>query len=175
MNLSLEQGLILTSNWASKGLSYSCCIETEINFRVSVFERGLYLPFDAYVLHIVKANDLAKADMLGKSDPFVVIEYNNEEIGRTITINDTMDPKWKDETFVIDMQKAKLEIIPELPFDATIQEMETSEDGDSRHASATSPKSPSVEPRIGSRWRATKVASSSKYLTKTSQACSGIF
>ena len=129
-------------------LSYSCCIETEENFRVNVIERGLLLPFDAYVLQIMKAKDLVKADLL-ESGPFVVIELKGEEIGRTVTINDTMNPKWSDELFVVDLTSIDLDIIPELPYEEIVSsdvEDRAPEDlveEESGEFAATVPKSPS--------------------------------
>ena len=47
-----------------------------------------------------KAISLGKADLFGKSDPFVKVIWNGEEIGRTRTIWKTLDPIWN-ETFKI--------------------------------------------------------------------------
>ena len=52
-------------------------------------------------LMIVKANGLANADMLGKSDPFVVVTWRGEQVLKTKTVSDTLDPVWTKEEVVL--------------------------------------------------------------------------
>jgi Ca2+-dependent lipid-binding protein len=42
---------------------------------------------------------LAKADEFGLSDPFVIVKWNGDEIGKTTVIQDNLDPVWKDLKF----------------------------------------------------------------------------
>eukprot|EP00092_Neocalanus_flemingeri_P016852 GFUD01018229.1.p1 GENE.GFUD01018229.1~~GFUD01018229.1.p1 ORF type:complete len:2467 (-),score=607.35 GFUD01018229.1:626-7075(-) len=44
-------------------------------------------------LNIVQAKDLIKADMIGKSDPFAVVTYGNEQI-TTHTVKNNQNPEW---------------------------------------------------------------------------------
>ena len=52
-------------------------------------------------LMIVRANGLANADMFGKSDPFVVVTWRGEQVLKTATVNDTLDPEWTKEEVVL--------------------------------------------------------------------------
>jgi len=45
-------------------------------------------------LIVHKCRGLLKADTFGKSDPLVIVKYNNEEIGRTSVINKNLNPDW---------------------------------------------------------------------------------
>jgi Ca2+-dependent lipid-binding protein len=55
------------------------------------------------------ARDLSRADLFGKSDPFVVLSWastnlnagKEKEIGLTSAIKQTLDPDWKDEDFLM--------------------------------------------------------------------------
>jgi len=44
-------------------------------------------------LNIVQAKDLINADMIGKSDPFAVVTYGNEQI-KTHTVKNNQNPEW---------------------------------------------------------------------------------
>merc|ERR1719431_637601 len=44
-------------------------------------------------LNIVQAKDLIKTDMIGKSDPFAVVTYGNEQI-KTNTVKNNQNPEW---------------------------------------------------------------------------------
>lgn len=54
-------------------------------------------------LTVLSAEDLAKADVFGKSDPYAVVLLNRREVGRTRTLFKTLNPCWSDptETFVL--------------------------------------------------------------------------
>ena len=43
----------------------------------------------------------ANADMFGKSDPFVVVTWRGEQVLKTATVNDTLDPEWTKEEVVL--------------------------------------------------------------------------
>jgi hypothetical protein len=58
------------------------------------------MPRENYKLIIHSARDLANADLLGKSDPFVRVFWNGRCIGITATIDDTLDPVWN-EVFIL--------------------------------------------------------------------------
>ena len=53
------------------------------------------------LLHVVEGWGLAKADTFGKSDPFCIVRWGGEEIGRTKAIDDTMEPVWDEEKFTL--------------------------------------------------------------------------
>ncbi|CAM9494653.1 unnamed protein product, partial [Sphacelaria rigidula] len=52
-------------------------------------------------LTIVSAANLAKADVLGSTDPYAMVLVNRREIGRTRTLSHTQNPVWREprETF----------------------------------------------------------------------------
>lgn len=52
---------------------------------------------------VVSAKGLARADVFGKSDPFVIVFLNRRELGRTRPMFKTLDPCWTDpkETFPV--------------------------------------------------------------------------
>ncbi|CAM9159757.1 unnamed protein product, partial [Sphacelaria rigidula] len=45
-------------------------------------------------LTVVSASGLAKADLIGSSDPYAVVFVNRREVGRTRTRFKTQDPVW---------------------------------------------------------------------------------
>ena len=51
-----------------------------------------------FVLDIVSAAGLAKADKFGKSDPYCVVTWCGVECHRTAVIKKTLDPKWTSES-----------------------------------------------------------------------------
>ena len=53
----------------------------------------------------MKANGLARADFggRGKSDPFVEALMLGEQVHKTKTINDNLDPEWEEEKFVVEV------------------------------------------------------------------------
>jgi Ca2+-dependent lipid-binding protein len=65
--------------------------------------------FDRAILSVSGARDLSRADLFGKSDPFVVLSWastnlnagKEKEIGLTSAIQQTLDPDWKDEDFLM--------------------------------------------------------------------------
>ena len=50
---------------------------------------------DGPVLHVelIKAKDLIKADMIGKSDPYAVLKYGNQK-DKTNVVNNSQNPQW---------------------------------------------------------------------------------
>ena len=50
---------------------------------------------DGPLLHVdlVKAKDLAKSDMIGKSDPYAVLKYGNQK-DKTPVVKNTQNPEW---------------------------------------------------------------------------------
>merc|ERR1719495_2108215 len=52
-------------------------------------------PYDVPTLHVdvVKAKNLVKADIIGKSDPYVVLQYGNQT-DKTPVIKNTLNPQW---------------------------------------------------------------------------------
>ena len=50
---------------------------------------------DGPILHVdlVKAKNLIKSDMIGKSDPYAVLKYDNQQ-DKTKVINNTQNPEW---------------------------------------------------------------------------------
>ena len=50
---------------------------------------------DGPVLHVdlIKAKDLIKADMIGKSDPYAVLKYGNQK-DKTKVVKNTQNPQW---------------------------------------------------------------------------------
>merc|ERR1719309_1411919 len=62
---------------------------------------GVGLPEGKAKLNIIKAKELIKADMIGKSDPYVVLKYGRQQ-DKTKVINNTQEPKWDHQTeFVV--------------------------------------------------------------------------
>eukprot|EP01111_Echinosteliopsis_oligospora_P014654 TRINITY_DN5561_c0_g1_i1.p1 TRINITY_DN5561_c0_g1~~TRINITY_DN5561_c0_g1_i1.p1 ORF type:complete len:1451 (+),score=491.58 TRINITY_DN5561_c0_g1_i1:45-4355(+) len=55
-------------------------------------------------VQVVEAKDLIKADTFGSSDPYVVLEIENQK-GQTNVINNNLNPKWKDQSFVLPLTK----------------------------------------------------------------------
>ena len=53
-------------------------------------------PFMDLELTVVSAAGLAKAKMIGSSDPYAVVTYNFANLGQTATIYETLDPVWID-------------------------------------------------------------------------------
>lgn len=51
---------------------------------------------EKYVLSIMNARNLSKADFFGKSDPFVKVYFNGKYQGRTATIKKTLNPDWSE-------------------------------------------------------------------------------
>ena len=52
---------------------------------------------DLIELKIHECIKLASADTFGASDPFCIVKWNNEEIGRTSTMDNTNNPDWEDD------------------------------------------------------------------------------
>ena len=52
-------------------------------------------------LHILHAKNLAKADWIGSSDPFVEVFWNDELVHKTKTIKQNLNPVWTHEKFLV--------------------------------------------------------------------------
>jgi len=48
---------------------------------------------------IISANGLAKADLVGDSDPYVIVKWNGKELGRTAVKASNLNPVWDFEVF----------------------------------------------------------------------------
>lgn len=59
------------------------------------------LPKSYAEIEILCADSLRRADYLGKSDPYVEVHSGGVRIGRTKTIQRTLNPKWVDECFLV--------------------------------------------------------------------------
>ena len=55
------------------------------------------LPVGKAKLNIIKAKDLIKSDMIGKSDPYAVIKYGRQQDKTKVTKN-TQEPIWNHQT-----------------------------------------------------------------------------
>ena len=51
------------------------------------------LPAGVAKINLIKAADLIKSDMIGKSDPYAVLSHGNQK-DRTKTVNNTQNPQW---------------------------------------------------------------------------------
>ena len=51
--------------------------------------------YDGPVLHVdlIRAKDLIKADIIGKSDPYAVLKYSDQQ-DKTPVVKNTQNPKW---------------------------------------------------------------------------------
>mmetsp|Transcript_11808 Transcript_11808/g.19239 ORF Transcript_11808/g.19239 Transcript_11808/m.19239 type:complete len:746 (-) Transcript_11808:1341-3578(-) len=52
------------------------------------------------ILHILRAEGLAKADTWGKSDPYVVVTFNNDMVGKTHIERKTLNPVWDEKLYL---------------------------------------------------------------------------
>jgi hypothetical protein len=77
----------------------------EPSFLSMIDKFDLCLPYDIVGLQIVGANNLPKADRMGLSDPYAVVYWKGEEVARTPTISDTLNPKWDREFFLFAIPK----------------------------------------------------------------------
>jgi Ca2+-dependent lipid-binding protein/WD40 repeat protein len=71
-------------------------------------------PCHALLVHVRDAFKLPNKELLGKSDPFAEIYWNNKQIthrgGKTKVINGTLNPKWLAEVFEVPLQKLRVEV-----------------------------------------------------------------
>ena len=70
---------------------------------------GLPSDYDGPVLHIdlVRAKDLIKTDMIGKSDPYAVLKYDNQQ-DKTPVAKNTQNPIWDHKSdFAMDPQNSE--------------------------------------------------------------------
>ena len=56
---------------------------------------GMLGDYDGPVLHVdlIRAKDLIKGDLIGKSDPYAVLKYTDHE-DKTPVVKNTQNPKW---------------------------------------------------------------------------------
>ena len=56
---------------------------------------GILGDYDGPVLHVdlIRAKDLIKGDLIGKSDPYAVLKYSDHE-DKTPVVKNTQNPKW---------------------------------------------------------------------------------
>ena len=57
------------------------------------------LPNGKVKLNLIKAKDLIKADLIGKSDPYAILKYG-KQLQKTKTIKNTLEPQWNHEAVV---------------------------------------------------------------------------
>ncbi|CAM9255732.1 unnamed protein product [Choristocarpus tenellus] len=68
----------------------------KLGLRVALHESKL-------LVHVVQGEDLPIADPFSLSDPYCKVYWNNEHIGSTEHINDTLCPSWDTEVFEVDI------------------------------------------------------------------------
>lgn len=62
-------------------------------------------------IHILKAKNLMVANLIGgKSDPYIVVHWNNKIYGETTTKKNTLNPQWNNEKFLICLSEAQYNI-----------------------------------------------------------------
>ncbi|CAG8648378.1 4269_t:CDS:10, partial [Racocetra persica] len=72
------------------------------------FEHGGYEDAIGMIrLHIKKAEDLKRLQMIGKSDPYVIIRLSSTYRGRTEVVLDTQNPEWKHELHYVPVHSLK--------------------------------------------------------------------
>lgn len=70
-------------------------------------------PIGALRFHLVKAEDVKNLETIGKVDPYMRVFVNGFQRGRTVAINDTLDPVW-DEVIYIPVNSPKQRIALEI-------------------------------------------------------------
>lgn len=60
---------------------------------------------DIIELNILSAMNLNKADVVGSSDPYVVVYYNNKLLGKTSVKSKTLFPRWDNQVFHIEVPR----------------------------------------------------------------------
>eukprot|EP00752_Nemacystus_decipiens_P010238 g9122.t1 len=66
----------------------------QLGVRVALRGSKLYV-------HVVQAENLPKADPFSLSDPYCEVYWNDKRIGKTVHIDDTLDPTWDLEIFSV--------------------------------------------------------------------------
>ena len=61
----------------------------------SIKKAGELGDYDGPILHVdlIRAKDLIKSDVIGKSDPYAVLRYDNQ-VDKTPIVKNTQNPKW---------------------------------------------------------------------------------
>ncbi|CBJ32137.1 conserved unknown protein [Ectocarpus siliculosus] len=70
----------------------------QLGIRVALLGSKLYV-------HIMEAENVPKADPFSLSDPYCEVFWNDELVGKTAYINDTLDPVWDLEIFAFKVDK----------------------------------------------------------------------
>ncbi|CAN0502247.1 unnamed protein product, partial [Ectocarpus sp. 12 AP-2014] len=70
----------------------------QLGIRVALLGSKLYV-------HIMEAENVPKADPFSLSDPYCEVFWNDELVGKTAHINDTLDPVWDLEIFAFKVNK----------------------------------------------------------------------
>jgi C2 domain len=65
-------------------------------------------------LLVIKGRDLKKADLLGKSDPFVEAYTTAEQVEKTSVKKRTLEPEWKETLFLLAQEPATQNLRVEL-------------------------------------------------------------
>ena len=71
----------------------------------------------AIMVTIHSCAGLRKADLIGKSDPFVVVNVLDKEVARTSVIDNTQDPEWPNASFRVPLDLAPRDLLD----DVTVQ------------------------------------------------------
>ncbi len=108
INFSIE----IVDNIASIG-SQKYILQEWKRFKTDALFRTL--PMNLFIeVHILKCRNLMSANRFGgKSDPFVVVKWNDVTWGETAVRKGTLDPTWNDERFLININASSFHI-PEL-------------------------------------------------------------
>jgi len=95
---SLKQ--FLKENAANNNFSPKICVPrshsspTEFQPKLSIFSTISGAMYESYKVKVLSARNLPKADLFGKSDPFVKIYFNSTFIGQTSHQTKTLNPNW---------------------------------------------------------------------------------
>ncbi len=63
-------------------------------------ELDFKIPDKAYEISVLSASNIMRADLFGASDPFGIVYFNENEIGRTEPKKNTLNPVWRDAIFM---------------------------------------------------------------------------
>ena len=58
---------------------------------------------DHIKVNILAAKNINRADIIGSSDPYVVVHFGDYFVGKTYHIPNTLYPRWEDRSFNIDI------------------------------------------------------------------------
>ena len=83
-------------------------LKAAANFGLHLREEQLTantLPSVHVEVTILRGEGLRKADLIGRSDPFVWVVLNGRRVKKTATVDNTSNPKWSDERIELDSRK----------------------------------------------------------------------